>query len=135
MSETITKISDTKFDSIILTMTNTPNMVFFSADWNSQCRIIRPILEETAEKYRSQIAFYELNIDDNPEMPMKYVVHSVPTLLTFKNGQIIDLFIGLTTRDKLREKIEKILESGALYRNMVAMTKKFAVGLGRKFGV
>jgi thioredoxin 1 len=135
MSEKITRISDSNFDSMIITTSAKPNLIFFSAGWNGQSRMIRPVLEDAVEKFKSRMTFYELDTDDNPATMMKYYVTSVPTLIIFKNGQIIDRVIGLANRDKLNKIIEKAIETSDLYKNMVAFSKKLVARYGAGFGV
>ena len=135
MSEKIIKISDNEFDSTVITTLAKTSLVFFSVSWSGPSRMMRPILEETVEKYQSKMSFYELDIDENPSMTMKYYVRSVPTLIVFRNGQAIDTIVGMTNRDKLNKFLEKAIESAEMYKNMVAFSKKFAAGIGKKFGV
>ncbi|HVE59287.1 MAG TPA: thioredoxin domain-containing protein [Pyrinomonadaceae bacterium] len=134
MSDKITKITDSNFDSLVI-IPKKPAVVCFSASWSGPSRMIRPTLENAADKYRGKVTFYELDVDENPIIQMAYGVRSVPTILLFAGGQLVDRYIGTITRDKLEEKLEKIAASGELYKNMVAFSKKFAVGLGKRFGV
>ena len=130
MSETITKISDSNFDSMIITTSSKPKLIFFSANWSGQSRMIRPILEETVGKFKSKMEFYELDIDDNSATAMKYYVMNAPTLIIFKNGQIVATLVGLTNRDKLNKIIEKAIETSNLYKNVLAFSKKIAAHYG-----
>jgi thioredoxin 1 len=134
MSGKITKISDSEFDSLVL-VPKKPAVVFFSAKWCGASRMAKPILETAAEKYNQRASFYEVNIDDNYETAMKYNVNSLPTIMTFAFGEIGGRSVGGINRDKLNGMIEKIIVSGELYRNLMAYSKKFAVGVGRRFGV
>ncbi|CAN5290584.1 thioredoxin [soil metagenome] len=135
MSEKITKITDSDFDSHVITASGKMSLVLFSATWSGQTRMIRPILEGTLEKYQSKISFYDLDIDENSATAMKYLVKTAPTLIIFRNGQIVDTIVGLTNRDKLNKVLEKATEPSEMYKNMVAFTKKFANGIGKRFGV
>ena len=135
MSEKITKISDNDFDATVITALAKTSLVFFSANWCGPCRMIRPMLEEIVEKYNSKMSFYELDIDDNPTTMLKYNVRGLPTLIIFRNGQIVDLIVGLPSRDKLNKVLEKATEPTEMYKNMVAFSKKFAAGVGKRFGV
>ncbi len=135
MSEKITKIGDSDFEATVITALAKTSLVFFSANWSGPSRMMTPILEEAVEKYQSKMSFYELDIDENPTTTMKYNVRGLPTLIIFRNGQIVDLIVGLPTRDKLNKVIEKAIEPTELYKNMVAFSKKFAAGVGKRFGV
>jgi len=134
MSNKITKITDSNFDSLVI-ITKKPTVVCFSANWSGPSRMVRPTLETAAEKYVGKVTFYELNVDESPIIQMAYGVRNVPSILFFAGGQLVDRYIGAITRDKLEEKLEKIAASGDLYKNMVAFSKKFAVGLGKRFGI
>ena len=135
MSEKITKLSDSDFDSMVITALAKTSLVFFSANWSGQSKMIRPMLEETVEKYQFKMSFYELDIDDNSATAMKYYVRTAPMLIIFRNGQVIDTIVGLTSRDKLNKVLEKATEPTEMYKNMVAFSKKFAAGVGKRFGV
>ncbi len=134
MSNKITKITDSNFDSLVI-IPKKPTVVSFSANWSGPSRIVRPTLEAAAEKYNGKVTFYELDVDESPIIQMAYGVRSVPSILLFANGQLVDSYIGAITRDKLEEKLEKIAASGEAFKNMMAFSKKFAVGLGKRFGV
>jgi thioredoxin 1 len=125
MSEKITKISDHNFDSLVI-IPKKPTLVYFSANWSGPSRIVRPILETAAEKYRPKVTIYELDVDENPIIQIAYGVRSVPTILFFAGGRLVDSYVGAISRDKLEEKIGKITFSGELYKSVAAFTKKFA---------
>ena len=135
MSEKIIQISDSDFDSTVITTLAKTSLVLFSANWSGPSRMIRPILEETFEKYQSKMSFYELDIDDNPTTAMKYLVRALPTMIIFRNGQIVNTIVGGINRDKLNKVLEKATEPTEMYKNMVAFSKKFAAGFGKRFGV
>lgn len=134
MSDKITKITDSNFDSLVI-IPKKPAVVCFSAKWSESSRTVRPTLEAAAEKYGAKVTFYELDVEESPIIQIAYSVRSVPSILLFTNGRFIDSHIGAISREKLEEKLGKIAVSGDLYKNMVAFSKKFAVGLGRRFGV
>ena len=134
MSDKITKITDSNFDSLVI-IPKKPTVVYFSAKWCGPSRMIRPTLESAADKYTAKATFYELDVDENPVVQMAYGVRSLPTILFFAGGQLVDSCAGAISRDKLEEKLEKITVSGALYNNMVALSKKFAARIGGRFGV
>lgn len=135
MSEKITLINDSDFEAAIITVLAKTSLVFFSANWSGQSKMMRPMLEETIAKYQSKISFYELDIDDNSATAMKYYVRSAPKLIIYRNGQIIDTIVGLTNRDKLNKFLEKATEPSEMYKNMMAFSKKCAAGVGKRFGV
>lgn len=134
MNEKITKINDSNFDSAVI-IPQKPAVVCFSANWSGPSRIVRPVLEAAAEKYETKAAFYELDVDENPLIQMAYGVRSIPTVLFFAGGQLVDRYTGAISRDKLEEKLEKIAVSGEAYKNMLAYSKKLAARLGGRFGI
>ena len=129
MSEKITKINDSNFDSAVI-IPKIPTAVFFSANWSGPSRIINPLLETAADKYSAKVTIYEIDTDENSIIPMAYNVRSVPTILFFAYGQLVDSHAGAISRDKLEEKLEKIAASGAAFKNMLAFSKKIAARFG-----
>jgi thioredoxin 1 len=129
MSDKITKITDSNFDSLVI-IPKKPTVVCFSANWCGPSRMVRPTLETAADKYAAKVTFYELDVDENPKIQIAYGVHSLPTILFFAGGQLIDRYAGAITRDKLEEKLQKISVSGEAFKNMVAYSKKLAARFG-----
>jgi len=75
------------------------------AAWCAPCHMIAPIIEEMARDYAGRILFGKLNVDENPEVAMQYQIMSIPTLLVFKNGKLVDRIIGAMPRKVLEPKI------------------------------
>ena len=129
MSDKMTKITDSNFDSLVI-IPKKPAVVCFSANWSGPSRMVRPTLENAAGKYSGKVTFYELDMDENSIIPMAYGVRSVPSILFFAGGQLVDSHTGAITRDKLEGKLEKIAASGEAFKNMVAFSKKLAARFG-----
>jgi thioredoxin 1 len=76
------------------------------AAWCGPCRMIGPIIEELAKELKGKIVFGKLNVDENPQTSMKYRIMSIPTLLVFKNGALVDRLIGAMPKDMLLGKLQ-----------------------------
>ena len=86
-------ITDSNFDEEIKNST-TPILVDFWAEWCGPCKQIGPILEEIGEEKKDQIKILKLNVDENPQTPQKYGVRGIPSLMLFKDGNLVDTKVG-----------------------------------------
>ena len=100
--------SDSKFESDIINST-TPVIVDFWAEWCGPCKQIGPILEEISDEKKDVMNIYKINIDDNPEVPQKYGVRGIPTLMFFNDGKLVDTKVGSLSKSSLNEWIENNL--------------------------
>lgn len=82
------------------------SVVDFWAEWCGPCRLITPIIEELSGEYEGKATIGKLNVDDNPEVSMKYGVRSIPTILFIKDGEVVDKHVGTATKATLMEKID-----------------------------
>ncbi|NOU69911.1 thioredoxin [Paenibacillus sp. LMG 31458] len=82
-------------------------LVDFWAPWCGPCKIIAPILDELSAEIGDAAKIVKINVDDNPESASKYNVMSIPTLLVFKDGQLVDQLVGVQSKEKLKAVIEK----------------------------
>ena len=80
------------------------------AEWCAPCRMVHPIIENLAKKYKGKIAYAKLDIDKNREIAERFSIMSIPTLLVFKNGENVDTIIGAMPQEELEEKTTKLLE-------------------------
>jgi thioredoxin 1 len=76
------------------------------AAWCGPCRMIGPIIEELAKEMKGKIVFGKLNVDENPQTSMKYNIMSIPTLLVFKNGAMVDRIVGAMPKEMLLQKLK-----------------------------
>ena len=84
-------------------------LVDFWAEWCGPCKQIAPMLEEISEDKRDLINVKKLNIDENPQIPQKYGVRGIPTLMFFKDGRLLDTKIGVLSKSSLNEWIDSLL--------------------------
>lgn len=86
-----------------------PVVVDFWAEWCGPCRMVGPIVEELAKEYEGQVTIGKMNVDDNTETPNEYGIRNIPTILFFKNGEVVDKQIGATQKAALAAKIQALL--------------------------
>ncbi|MDL1985263.1 MAG: thioredoxin [Deltaproteobacteria bacterium] len=108
MAEDILEIDDITFDAEVL-KSDKPVLIDFWAPWCGPCRAISPLVEQLADEFGDKIKFVKCNVDDNPISPGKYGIRSIPTLMFFKDGNVVDQVIGIVAKSKLEEVINKIL--------------------------
>lgn len=88
---------------------NSIAVIDFWATWCGPCLAIAPIIESLADDYAGKALVGKLDVDENQEAAMKYNVRSIPTILFIKNGEVKDRQVGVTTKEKLQQKIESLL--------------------------
>ncbi len=105
MSEAITNVTDATFESDVLS-SPVPVLVDYWAQWCPPCKMIGPMLAESAVSYAGWLSVAQVNIDDNPKVPSRYHVRSIPTLMLFKGGQPVATHVGALSRAQLDAFIE-----------------------------
>ena len=80
-----------------------PAVVDFFATWCGPCKILSPIVEELADEYGEKLRFCKVNVDDERELALKFGITSIPTLLFFKNGKLVNTVVGYRDKNQLKE--------------------------------
>jgi len=101
-------VTDADFEKEIIE-SDTPAMVDFWADWCGPCRIVAPVIEELAEEFKGKIKIAKMNVDQNRKTPAKFGIRSIPTMIFFKNGEVVNVIIGAQPKDILKKELEKLL--------------------------
>lgn len=101
----VTEFNDNNFESEVL-QSSEPVLVDFWAPWCGPCRQIAPMVEQLAEEYQGSVKIGKLNIDDSPSAPGNYGVNSIPTLMIFKGGVVVNSFVGLQSKDRLQAALD-----------------------------
>ncbi len=102
-----TAITDAGFEQTI--SENKVVLVDFWAEWCGPCRAISPIVDELAEAYEGKALIGKVDVDENPEVCDKFGIRNIPTLLFFKNGELVDKIVGAAQKAQLQEKIDSLL--------------------------
>lgn len=108
MSETI-EFTDSNFEEEVL-KSDKPCLVDFWAEWCGPCRMVGPIVEEIAKEYAGKLKVGKLNVDQNSQTAVKYGIMSIPSLLIFDQGKVVDQIVGAAPKKQFTEKIDKIIK-------------------------
>ena len=108
MGQDIKSVGDNDFDAEVL-KASVPTLVDFWAEWCAPCRALTPVVEELAGKHKGKLQVVKMNIDEHPNTPGKYAIRAIPTLLLFKDGQVVDQVVGLVSKAKLDDIVNKHL--------------------------
>ncbi|MFG6449590.1 thioredoxin TrxA [Roseateles sp. BYS180W] len=99
-SELIKHISDASFDADVL-QSSTPVLVDYWAEWCGPCKMIAPVLDDLAKEYGARLQIAKMNVDENREVPAKFGIRGIPTLMLFKDGQLAATKVGALNKSQL----------------------------------
>ncbi len=108
MSNQIVHVTDGSFEAEVIN-SDLPVLVDYWADWCGPCKMIAPILDDLAIEYEEKLTVAKVNIDQNPETPGKFSVRGIPTLMLFKNGEMVDTKVGALSKSQLKAFIDSHL--------------------------
>jgi len=110
MSENIQAVSDASFDKDVIEASKTqPVLVDFWADWCRPCHMLAPTVAEIAQDYAGKLKVMKLNVDEAINSAGRYNVRGIPTLLVFKNGQVVEQIVGAVPKDQITKALAKHL--------------------------
>ena len=107
-SENTGVATDANFEDEVL-KSDKPVLVDFWAPWCGPCKAIGPVVEEIAGQFKDSVKVMKLNVDDNQKTALNYAVRSIPTIILFKDGKVLDTIIGLVPKTRLEDLVKKSL--------------------------
>jgi thioredoxin 1 len=108
MAKDTVVVGDSSFKNEVID-SNTPVLVDFWATWCAPCRAIAPALEDLATQYKGKVKIAKLDVDENQGIAQQYGIRSIPTLLMFKGGKVVEQLVGAVPKAKLEDTLKKVL--------------------------
>ena len=108
MSDKVNQFNDATFENDVINSSE-PVLIDFWAVWCGPCRMVAPVIEELAGDYAGKVKVGKLDVDNNPKSAMNYGVRSIPTILLFKNGEVVDSVVGAVPKQSLAKMLDKHL--------------------------
>ncbi len=103
-----TEVNDSNFDEIVI-KSDKPVVVDFWAEWCGPCRMIAPIIEEISKEYSGKAVVVKCDVDNSPQVALKYSIRNIPTVLFFKDGKIADKQVGAVPKNNFVNKLNALL--------------------------
>ena len=110
MSENVKEITSMNFSDEVL-KSDTPVLVDFWAEWCGPCRAIGPVVEEIANDYDGKVSVGKLNVDNENQLAMEYGVRSIPALLIFNNGTVVNQIVGAVTKNRITDILDTVISN------------------------
>ncbi len=107
-SNDIVVLQDATFDKEVL-KSDVPVLVDFWAVWCGPCKAIAPAVDELAKQYKGKVKVAKMDVDEHQQVPQQYGIRSIPTLLVFKGGRVVDTIVGAVPKSKLEDSIKKVI--------------------------
>jgi thioredoxin 1 len=107
-STDIVTLQDATFEREVL-KSDTPVLVDFWAVWCGPCKAIAPTIEELAKQYRGKVKIAKMDVDEHQQVPQQFGIRSIPTLLVFKGGRVVDTIVGAVPKAKIEESLNKAI--------------------------
>ncbi len=108
-AEHVAEFTDSNFEQDVLE-SEIPVLVDFWAEWCPPCRAIAPTIEDLAREYDGRVKVGKVNTDMNRDVPMKYGVNAIPTIILFQSGKVMKKFVGLTSKGQFKQALDEVVE-------------------------